>query len=99
MWDDDHDTIQKRAENNLSTIFWNKHREKTHELTSESPVYILDSPVQNTAASLLNPAACCHSGPDVLDGRGWTSELRPEKHSWSLTDGTTTIWIKYKWWR
>ncbi len=51
------------------------------ELTSESPVCSLDSPENHTAASLLNPAGRCYSGPTLSDGRGWTSELRPERHS------------------
>ena len=51
------------------------------ELTSESPVYSLDSPENHSDPSLLNPAGCSHSGPGVSGGRGWTSELRPEKNS------------------
>ena len=51
------------------------------ELTPESPVHSLDSAENHTAPSVLNPAACCSSGPDVSGGRGWTSELRPEKNS------------------
>ena len=51
------------------------------ELTSESPVYSLDSAENHTAPSLLNPAACFDSGSVLSDGRGWTSELRPEKNS------------------
>ena len=39
------------------------------------------------------------SDPALSDGRGWTSELRPENHSWSLTNCSPTIWIKNKWWR
>ena len=54
---------------------------RVSELTSESPVCSLDSVENHTAASLLNPAARCHPGPALSDGRGWTSELRPEKHS------------------
>ena len=75
-----------------------QHTKKTWSLTSESPVYSLDSPENHTAASLLNPSGCCYSGPDVSDGRGWTSELRPENHSWSLTNCISTIWIKNKRW-
>ena len=51
------------------------------ELTSESPVYSLDSLVQHTEASPLNPAACSDSGPVQSDGRGWTSELRQQLYS------------------
>ena len=54
---------------------------ETHELTSESPVDSLDSPVQHREASLLNPAARSDLAPALSDGRSWTSELRPEKHS------------------
>ena len=63
---------------------FNKHREKSHKLTLESQVDSLDSPIQNTAASLLNHSGCCNSGPDVSDVRGWTSELRRWLHSESL---------------
>ena len=68
------------------------------ELTPVPPVYSLDSPENHTAASLLTPSGCCYSGPDVSDGRGWTSELRPENHSWSLTNCSSSIWIKNKRW-
>ncbi len=67
-------------------------------LTSESPVCSLDSSQDQREASLLNPAGCCYSAAALSDGRGWTSELRPEKHSWSLTNCSTSIWIKKKWW-
>ena len=53
-------------------------------LTSESPVYSGDSPVQQRAASLLNPSGHCYSGPALSGVRGLTSELRPEKHSLPL---------------
>lgn len=38
---------------------------KTQFLTSESPVYIADSPENHTTVSFPNPAACSLSGPDV----------------------------------
>jgi len=64
-------------------------------LTSESPVYSLDSPRDHGDPSGLNTAGPgCHSGPVLSDGRGWTSELRPEKNSWSLTNCSSSIWIK-----
>jgi len=63
-------------------------------LTSESPVYSLDSPRDHGDPSGLNPAGCWVSGPVLSDGRGWTSELRPEKNSWSLTNCSSSIWIK-----
>ena len=66
-------------------------------LTPESPVYSLDSSEDQTAASHLNSAGCCYSDPDLSDGRGWTSELRSENHSWSLTNCSWSIWIKNKW--
>ena len=53
-------------------------------LTSESPVYSGDSPVQQRAASLLNPSGHCYSDPALSGVRGLTSELRPEKHSLPL---------------
>ena len=64
---------------NLTNQIYNSNRDS--EPTSESPVYSLDSVENCKAASLLNPAACCSSGSVLSDGRGWTSELRPEKHS------------------
>ncbi len=60
-------------------------------LTSESPVYHMDSPKDLTAASLLNPAACWGSGPALSDGRSWTSELRPEKYSLHLWSCSPSI--------
>ena len=51
------------------------------EPTSESPVYNVDSPENHSAASVLNPSACCHSDSVLSDWRGWTSGLRPEKNS------------------
>ena len=53
-------------------------------LTSESPVYSGDSPVQQRAASLLNPSGHCYSDPALSGVRGLTPELRPEKHSLPL---------------
>ena len=66
-------------------------------LTWESPVCSLDSPEDLSAAPLLNPAERCHSGPDLSDGC-WTSELRPEQNSWSLTTCSPSVWIKKTWW-
>ena len=51
---------------------------RVSEPTPVSPVYSLDSVENHTAASLLNHAAGCSTGPAVLDGWGWTSALRPE---------------------
>ena len=59
-------------------------KEKKDLRTSESPVDSLDSPVQNTAASLLSPAGSCSSDPVLWDVRGLTSELRPRLHTESL---------------
>lgn len=70
---------------------------RIHEPTWESPAYSLDSPVQNRGSSLRNPAACSHSGPDLSDGTGWTSELRPGNGSWPLTRSSSLIWIKSEW--
>jgi len=65
------------------------------ELTSESPVYSLDSAENHTDPSLLDPAGPgCSSGSVFSDGRVWTSELSPEKNSWSLTTCSSPIWIK-----
>ena len=65
----------------LNLIYRGKSKVTVSELTSESSVYSLDSPVQQTDASLLNQTGrSFHSGPDVSD-EGWTSELRPKLHS------------------
>ena len=70
---------------NLNLIKRNKSTKATvSELTSESSVYSLDSPVQQTDASLMIQTGRYSSGPDVSDGRGCTSELRPKLHSESL---------------
>ena len=70
---------------NLNLIKRNKStKASVSELTSKSSVYSLDSPVQQTDASLMKQTVCSHSGPDVSDGRGCTSELRPKLHSDSL---------------
>ena len=61
------------------------------ELTSDSLAHSFDSPVQQTVASLLNPSGCCHSGPVISDGTGWTSELRPQLHSESLRVHSYTV--------
>ena len=67
---------------------WSTWTDFNSLLTSESADYSLDSSQAQTAASLLNPAARCHSGPALVDGSGWSSEPRPVKHSWSLRDHT-----------
>ena len=66
-------------------------------LTSDSPVYSMDSPEDQTAASHLNLSGRFPTDPALLDERGWTSEPRPEKHNWSLTTCSSSIWIKNKW--
>lgn len=75
---------------------------KVSELTKESRVYIVDSPIRQTRASLLNPAACFLSGPALSGGRGWTSELRQQLHSESLRANIHGVWedkvnVKSKW--
>ena len=67
-----------------------------HLLTPESPVHRLDSAVDQAAPSLLSPAGCFLSDPVLWDERGLTSELKPEKNSWSLTDCRSSTWIKNK---
>ena len=69
---------------------------KDGELTWESPVCSLDSPEDLSAASLLNPADSWDSGPELSDGC-WTSELRPEQNSWSLSSCSSPVWIKKTW--
>ena len=60
--------------------------------TWECPVSSVDPPVQQTAASLLNLLDDCSSPPALSDGRGWSSELRPEKHSLPLWSDILTDW-------
>lgn len=66
---------------------------KADILTSESPGCSVDSPQDQTAASLLDPAACCCSAPALSDGTGWTAGPRPDGHSWSRTNRSYLIWI------
>ncbi len=60
-------------------------------LTSESSVCSVGSPQDQTALSHLSPSVCFLSAAALSDGRGWTSELRPENHSWSLSNRSTSI--------
>ncbi len=62
--------------------------------TSESPVYNVDSSVQQIAASLLNGADNFYLDPALLNGRGWTSELRPRLHSESLRVHSQKVYSK-----
>ena len=68
-------------------------------ITPQSPVCILDPSEDLAAASILNPEDCWGPGPALSDGRGWTSELRLKKNSWSLTNCSSTVWIKKREWR
>lgn len=68
------------------TSCWFQHKNKTYSLTSASPVYSLDTPEDHAIASLLNPPGCFQLHPALSAERGWTSELRPKKHSPSLTN-------------
>ena len=52
--------------------------------TWECPVSSVDPQVQQSAASPLSLLDDCSSGPALSDGRGWSLELRPEKHSLPL---------------
>ena len=61
-----------------------------HLLTWVSPVCSVDPPVQQRAASILFLLDDCSSGPVPSGGRGWTSELRPEKHSLPLWPDSLT---------
>lgn len=60
------------------------HHERTAILTSDSPVYNVDSLVQHIAASSRNLANNSHLSPVLLGGRGLTSKLRPTIHSESM---------------
>lgn len=60
------------------------HHERTAILTSDSPVYNVDSLVQQIAASSRNLANNSHLSPVLLGGRGLTSKLRPTIHSESM---------------
>ena len=75
-------------------------------LTSVSPVYSVDSPVHQRAASLLSLLGDWSSAPALSGLRELTSEQRPEQHSLSLwlysltayrvahdlSEHTTTLW-------
>ena len=58
--------------------------------TWECPVSSVDPSLQPTAASPLSLLDDCSSGPALSDGRGWSSELRPEKHSLPLWSDSLT---------
>lgn len=60
------------------------HHERTAILTSDSPVYNVDSLVQQIAASSRNLANNSYLSPVLLGGRNLTSKLRPTIHSESL---------------
>ena len=66
------------------------------DLTWELPVHSVDSPVQQTAASLLNPAGCCYSGPALSDWRTGIWGLRTELHSFSLRGYSRSVWRRRK---
>ena len=57
------DMCERELNSNVKEITKNKLRQTMNFLTWEIQVYIVDSPVQQTDASLLNPAGCCYSGP------------------------------------
>ena len=54
------------------------------DLTSVSPVYREDSPVQQRAASLLNLLVYYKTDPALSGVRGLISELKLEQHSLHL---------------
>ena len=56
--------------------------------TWECPVSSVDPPVQQRAAQLQSLLGDCSSGPALSDERGWSSELRPEKHSLPVWPGS-----------
>ena len=58
--------------------------------TWECPVSSVDPPVQQRAAQLQSLLGDCSSGPALSGGRGWSSELRPEKHSLPVWPGSQT---------
>lgn len=62
----------------------------TSVTASESPAHSLDFLQDQKGSSLLNLPDCSHSGPVLSGGTGWTSVLRPENHSWSLTTSSTS---------
>ncbi|KAK2859881.1 hypothetical protein Q5P01_004501, partial [Channa striata] len=69
---------QTNLETNLNIHLW----VEDEKLTSDSPDDSFDPSVQNKSASPLNPEGPgCYSGPVLSDGRGWTSELKPQLHS------------------
>ena len=83
----------------ISSIKWLNRKCLTHirkpeeaeSSTWQTPVCSGGPPVQHTAAGLLWLLDGCSSGLTLSDGRGWTSELRPEKHSLPLRPDNVTV--------
>jgi len=55
-----------------------------YDLTTVSPVYSEDSPVQQKAASLLSLQDYSQTDADLSGLRGLNSELKPEQHNLHL---------------
>jgi len=55
-----------------------------YDLTSVSPVYSEDSPVDQKAASLLSLLVYYQTDSDLSGVRGLISELKPEQHNLHL---------------
>ena len=59
--------------------------------TWDFPVSSVDSPIQQKAALLLSLLGDRSSGPALSNGRGWSLQLRPEKHSLPLWSDSLTV--------
>ncbi len=65
----------------LKTKTWDYQRD---DLTTVSPVYSEDPPVQHREASLPNLLFYSQTDPDLSGVRGLISELKPEQHNLHL---------------
>lgn len=59
--------------------------------TWDCPVSSVDPPIRQKAALLPSLLGDCNSGPAPSNGRGWSLQLRPEKHSLPLWSDSLTV--------
>ena len=60
--------------------------------TWECPGSRVEYLAEQRAAQLLSLLGDCSWGPALSDGRGWSSELRPEKHNLPVWTGSQTTY-------
>jgi len=73
--------LTKQLINNHRNGHWAVHNVTRQRQTYNFSVSIVDSWVQQTAAPPLSLLDGCSSAPAPSDRRGWSSELRPKRHS------------------